>query len=529
MNNIGKTTIILLIALIALFLGFNGASASSTPGLTTGPADFISSRNVSLNASVNPNGAYTQLWFQIDTSNPPIVSRGHQGAGSGNSFVNIQAGIINLRLDTTYYYRAVAQNSNGTTYGEIRSFTTSSSGGGASSNNNYNNNSNSSNSSNGNNSSGGYNTTGAPLAMTNGPASVSANSAVLNGSINPNNLQTQFWFDFGATSSFGQKTSVQSLNAGNSWQLVAGNLSGLETGKTYYYRVAAQNNSGTSFGEIRSFTALATNQSGGQVLGSNSTTSNGSAKNSSAGSNSGSANVNTAIVKKQTNSRPSFISLEYSLNDNGALVLVADDIKPKPGEVFTHTIVYKNDTGYTFSESRLKVIIPSEAQYVSSNLEPIKISGNIVEFNLGDIETDGQGAVVISSRIKENISAGKNLIFTSVLTYKDRAGTQLATTSYLTVSIGDNDNASLSASLGGFGFSSIIWLVAIGLVGLMGILTYGLVKIRKRNGNENGNGNKNGNGNGLKEDEFGFSSVPATLEPTVVPMGRPDIFQPVQR
>ncbi len=520
MNNIGKTTIILLIALIASSFGFNGASASSIPSLTTGPADFISSRNVSLNASVNPNGAYTQLWFQIDTSNPPIVSRGHQGAGSGNYFVNIQAGIINLRLDTTYYYRAVAQNSNGTTYGEIRSFTTSSSGG-VSSNNSYNNNSNSSNSSNGNNSSGGYNTTGSPLVMTNGPASVSANSAVLNGSINPNNMQTQFWFDFGATSSFGQKTSVQSLNPGNSWQLVAGNLSGLETGKTYYYRVAAQNNSGTSFGEVRSFTASATNQSGGQVLGSNSTNSNRSVKNTSTSSNLGSANANTAIVKKQTNLRPSFISLEYSLNDNGALVVVADDIKPKPGEEFTYTVVYKNDSEYTFSESRLKVIIPSEAQYVSSNLEPIKIAGNIIEFDLGDIKTDGQGAVVISSRIKEDVPSGKNLIFTSVLTYKDIAGIQLATTSYLTIVIGGDDNVSLSASLGGFGFSNIVWLTAIGLVGLMGILTYGLVKVRKRNGN--------GNGNHKKEDEFGFDSTSATFEPAIVPMGRPDIFQPVKR
>lgn len=518
-KNNQKISVFIFLALVVLFLGFNDASASSTPSLTTGPADFISSRNVSLNASVNPNGAYTQLWFQIDTANPPIISRGHQGAGSGNSFVNIRAGIINLRLDTTYYYRAVAQNSNGTVYGEIRSFNTSSSGGSSSSNN-----SNSSNGNytyyNGNTSSGGYNSAGTPLVTTNGPASVSANSAVLNGSINPNNLQTQFWFDFGVTSNFSQKTSVQTLNVGNSWQLVAGNISGLETGKTYYYRVVAQNSSGTSFGEIRSFTASAANQYGGQVLGSNSTTSNGSSKNTSSGSGSV---ANTGTVKKQTNSRPSFISLEYSLNDDGALVVVADDIKPKPGQEFTHTVVYKNDTGYTFSESRLKVIIPSEAQYVSSNLEPIKIAGNIIEFNLGDIETDGQGAVVISSRIKDNISAGKNLIFTSVLTYKNKTGIQLATTSYLTISIGDHNNTSLSASLGGFGFSNIVWLIALGLVGLMGILTYGLVKVRKRNGNGNGNGNSK------KEDEFGFISAPATLEPSIVPMGRPDIFQPVKR
>lgn len=512
-KNNQKISVFIVLALIVLFLGWNSVSASSVPSVTTGSADFISSRNVSLNTSVNPNGSYTQVWFQIDTTNSPLNSRGHQGAGSGSSFVNIKAGIINLRIDTTYYYRAVAQNSNGTVYGEIRSFNTSSGSNSSSSNGN-------STSYNGNISSGGYNNTGAPLVMTNGPASVSANSAVLNGSINSNNLQTQFWFDFGATSNLGQKTSVQTLNAGNSWQLVVGNLSGLENGKTYYYRIAAQNNSGTSFGESRSFIASVSNQSSGQVLGTNSASS-GTVKNTSSGSNSTIANTNNVLVKKQINSRPSFVSLEYSLNDNGALVMVADDIKPKSGEEFTHTIVYKNDSPHTFSEARLKVIIPSEAQYVSSNLEPVKIAGNIIEFNLGNIEGGSQGAVVVSSRIKEGVPFGKNLIFTSVLTYKDIAGLQLATTSYLTIGIGDSESNSLSASLGGFVFSNIVWLIALGLVGLMGTLTYSLVKVRKGNGN----------GHSKKEDEFGFTSIPSTFEPPtpIVPMGRPDIFQPVKR
>jgi len=518
---ITKTTPLVIIAtFIMLFFDLDIALASSIPSITTGPADFISARNVYLNTSINPNGNYTQVWFQIDTTNPPLNSRGHQGAGSGTSFVNIKAGIINLRLDTTYYYRAVAQNSHGTVYGDIRSFSTTSGSNSNSSNGN-------STSYNGNTSSGGYNTTsGAPSVITNGPASTSVSSAVLNGSINPNNLQTQFWFDFGVTQGLGQKTLPQTLSAGNSWQLVAGNLSGLESGKTYYYRVVAENNNGMNSGEIRSFVASAMNQSSGQVLGSTSG-SNGSLKSSSSGSNSGVKNIISA--KEPAKSRPSFISLEYSLNDNGALVLVADDIKPKQGEEFTYTVVYKNDSQYIFSESRLKIIIPSEAQYLSSNLEPIKIAGNIIEFNLGDIEADAQGAVVVSSRIKENVSSGKNLIFTSVLTYKDIAGIQLATTSYLTVVIGGDDNVSLSASLGGFGFSSIIWLVAIGLVGLMGILTYGLVKVRKRNGNGNSNGNENEHANNKKEDEFGFGSMPATFEPAAAPMGRPDIFQPVKR
>lgn len=549
-----------IIAILPLVFAFS-ANAQTAPSVTTNEVSFISPRNVSLQATVNPNGSYTNVWFQIDASNPPLNSRGHQGVGSGTSSVSVQAGIINLKLDTTYYYRAIAQNSKGLIYGEIRSFRTqsdssSSNTGGVTVNNS---NSNSSVSNNTVTGSGGNTGTGIPLVATNGPASVSNNSATVNGSINPNGSSTNFWFEFGISESLGQTTTTQAISGGNAWLLVAGNLSNLETGRKYYYRVVAQNAYGTSRGGIVNFTAVSgqvnqTNVSGqtGQVLGTATISGNG---NGSANSqlNKTSGIVRTSQVPTfpaKQNERPSFISLEHSLDESDALTIVVDNVQPKPGEEFSYTVAYKNDSQHVFNEAGLKVIVPPETEYVGANMEPSRISGNVVEFKFDDVFPDDRKEVVVVVKVKENVRTGVSMIFTSVLGYKDDKGVQLATTSYMTVKIGEGSgNPSLSAfSLGSLmGSTGFLALVAVGLVSLLGFLTYKFVKI------------KNGKNSGMLEleDELVNFGIPATIEPVEsveppieplmnrpnltdrmssetlaeaqVPMGRSDIFQPIRR
>ena len=520
MDKIKTILIFTSIALIAFVFGFS-ANAQTAPSITTGEAAFIAPRNVYLNVTVNPNGKYTQVWFQIDMVQPPTGVRGYQGAGSGTSAINLQAGVINLRLDTTYYYRAVGQNSAGLVYGEIRSFRTSPDGGamsgtGTSGNNTSSGSTYTTNSNYSSYSGSSSNSSGASLApsvATNGPVSVSSNSAVINGSINPNNVYTTFWFEFGLSQSFGQKTSVESAGAGNAWQLVTGNLSGLETGKTYYYRVVAQNNRGTSFGDAKSFTTganqtggagqtgqttiQASQNSGGQVLGLATTSGNGS------GTSMVSRTATPSRPRATSNPRPSFISLEYSLADNGALVLVANDAKPKPGEEFTYTVVYKNDSQYSFNEANLKIIIPSEADYLGADIEPNRISGSVVEFELDNITPGGRGTVSVTVKIKETVKPGVSIIFTSVLGYKDRFGTQLATTSYMTVRAGEAGSSESSPLLGSLGnISGTFWLVGLGVLVLAGLLAFGLFKIR------NGKSKKT-----EEKDIFGMGVVPPTFEP----------------
>jgi uncharacterized protein YkwD len=87
---------------------------------------------------------------------------------------------------------------------------------------------------------------------------VAATSAALNGNVSPNGLPTTAWFEWGTNPNFASyaSTPVQSLGSGTTGQLVSAALSGLSTGTTYYYRVAANNATDTSRGTVVSFTVI---------------------------------------------------------------------------------------------------------------------------------------------------------------------------------------------------------------------------------------------------------------------------------
>jgi len=288
---------------------------------------------------------------------------------------------------------------------------------------------------------------------------------------------------------------------------VTGNITGLSLNTTYYYRVAAQNNFGTDFGDTLSFTTSSSGTGTGTVSGTGSTTNQahgsvlGVATTSGSGSTSGTTGTKASDTK---NTRPSFISLEYSLNNGGALVVTSDDLKANPGDEFSYTVVYKNDTPYPYNEAVLKVIIPVEASYLNADREPTKISANTVEFSLGNIQPASQGTITIVSKVKETTKSGANLIFTSVLGYKDRFGVQLATTSYLTVRVGQGgQGTSLSAfSLGSLiGSTGIFILVIFAVIVLVAIFIYKLIKIR------------NGKNGKKDSDDLANFDIPSTFEP----------------
>ena len=492
MKNTRFISIFLITALIVSVFGFTSSAQA-----TTGSCNVSVNVTGPHNAVVSVTNCFGDYDFKYWTGS--IFRNIHYGNANGTSSL----GLLNLLEGATYSYQiGSGSTGNFTTMGGNPSPTTTDS------NNSTNNNSNNSGSS-----------TVSPSVSTNGPASILSNSAVINGSINPNNSSSTFWFEFGTTNSFGQMTSVQSLGGGNSWQLVTGNLSSLQSGTTYYYRVAAQNSYGTNRGGILTFTTQGS-QTGGQVLGSTSGTgTNGASGNGTGGatvSGSGSSSglgtykttTKTATTSRTTTTpsnpvkdRPSFVSLEYSLGNEGALVLVADSLQPKPGEEFSYTIVYKNDTNATFSEANLKVILPVQVDYIGSDREPSNFSANIVEFNLGNIAPHTQGIVVVIVKVKDTVKPGTNMIFTSVLGYKDYKGTQLANTAYMTVRVGDTD-APLSAAISSsVGMSGILWLIAIVLMIMLGLLAFRLVRMKRKSGPQK------------EEDIFGLGKVPATVEP----------------
>ena len=115
----------LLPALAAVLLSAAPAAAAATkPAATTRGAARVTQTSATLTGSVNPNGARTTYWFQYGPSKHYGAQTGPADAGSGTHARAAAADITGLAPFTRYHYRLVAQNSNGTSFGGDRTFTT---------------------------------------------------------------------------------------------------------------------------------------------------------------------------------------------------------------------------------------------------------------------------------------------------------------------------------------------------------------------------------------------------------------------
>ena len=104
-----------------------GPAAPSAPDALTRSAISINGTSATLRATVNPNGAQTQYWFEFSTDSQlatSVQSSSQTSAGSGTINTSVTASATSLSTSTTYYFRVVTQNSLGTTDGDILSFKT---------------------------------------------------------------------------------------------------------------------------------------------------------------------------------------------------------------------------------------------------------------------------------------------------------------------------------------------------------------------------------------------------------------------
>ena len=208
-----------------------GQSNNNAPSVTTNSASNVAQTYATLNGTVNPNNSFTSVWFEWGSTASLGSVAGFQNIGNSGSNINFSASLSSLIPNVTYYFRAVAQNSFSTVYGSILSFTTNQN-----------------------------NQSGAPQAFTNSATNLTMNSAVLQGSISPNNANgtlTYGWFEWGTTFSLGNTTGFQSLGSSYYGNVdFSANLNNLQPNTIYYFRAVAQNSYGTSYGSILSFVTI---------------------------------------------------------------------------------------------------------------------------------------------------------------------------------------------------------------------------------------------------------------------------------
>lgn len=91
------------------------------------------------------------------------------------------------------------------------------------------------------------------MALTETANPVGKTTATLRATVNPEKQATTYRFEWGPTAEYGNVIGEGSAGSSFSDVAVSANLSGLEFGHVYHYRVRATNASGTTYGEDRTF------------------------------------------------------------------------------------------------------------------------------------------------------------------------------------------------------------------------------------------------------------------------------------
>jgi phosphodiesterase/alkaline phosphatase D-like protein len=198
-----------------------------TPDATTLEATDVGQTTATVNGHVDPagNGPITDCHFEIGTETSygeivPCAQATPIAVGA-----DVSADLSGLALDTTYHYRLVTSNANGTPHF-------------------------------------GFDQTVTPRAVlylsTDPPSDVSQTMATLNGSFTGNGEDTAYYFEWGEDESYGEVTSAPPGEGAGSpltRTQVSSTVSGLAPYTLYHYRVVATNGVGTTYGLDQTFYA----------------------------------------------------------------------------------------------------------------------------------------------------------------------------------------------------------------------------------------------------------------------------------
>jgi len=491
------------------------------PTVSINSAYGVTIDSATLQGNVNPNGTWTEYWFEYGTNNNNLSQWTTKWSVSGSAWSTpVTTSVYNLLGNATYYYRLAARNSYGTAYSNTWSFTTGNGG--------------------------GY--YGSPYIRTNNATSVYDTSAVLNGEVTPNNSETTVWFEYGyAGQSLNRSSSSLTYSASSSARAVSVSITGLSMGTRYDYRAVARNIYGTVYGEIVSFTASGNgSQTGSPIVSTGNATSVG--KNASLlwanvnPQNSGSTlwfeygtsafNLNLRssgyTIPSYTGAKDYYNSISglqadtlyfyravaqnaYGTNRgevkffrtvSGGVIVEPpiveppviepsedlnvfldpslSNLEPKAGNTVDYVLTYRNASKAKITAASLKVTLPFEAEYVDASVAPTSRVGNNITFYIGDIEKGNQGAIIIKAKVKDDAEAGSSLMFNSVLEFTDSEDDFQTVTSFIAASVDEADKLGFLASLSAFaGSMPGGWLFLILFIIMLITIIYLVVSRRK--------------------------------------------------
>ena len=208
---------------------FQPSAAASTSGVSVSGAT-----SATVDGSVNPVGQTTTFAVQYDLANSIwCLSDGLSGSPANStvpqtlSFTDtadhdVSVDLSGLSAATDYCAALVARNTSGSGDGGRLQFTT-------------------------------FHAV-APTVATGAATGVTAVSATVSGTVDPQTFVTSYHFDYGTSTGYGATTATAGAGSWSGAQPVAANLSGLSPNTTYHYRLVATNPGGTTIGSDQTFT-----------------------------------------------------------------------------------------------------------------------------------------------------------------------------------------------------------------------------------------------------------------------------------
>lgn len=413
------------------------------PSVTTYSATDVRENAATLNGYVdNGNGYNTTRWFEYGTNYGALYNSTNHYSQAGN-YGNFGERVANLSPNTTYYFRAVAQNNNGTAYGNVMSFTTTTQY-------YYNN-------------CGTYGTC-APQAVTTIATSIGSVAARLNGiGVQDTNVVMTGYFEYGLTQSLGQTTTSNVIGSATSNPFNS-SIYTLAPNTTYYYRAVVSTQYGVARGDIQTFrtnnVVVVNNTNTTRVV--NTDTTRTVVTNTSVNTNVGGVGL----------SKPSLVFL--TIDRNGEVINI--------GEEITYNIYYKNVSTKDLRDVVLRVALPKELSFVSSSRGYWSEENNTVVVNIGNLLPGEEGSMRVTALVTRSAEVGKITVVTANIAYTiNEDGSQEEVFAYSKNNIEDNRNVSLTGNaLFGAGFWPTTlagWLILLLLI-LLIILIIRLIYVR---------------------------------------------------
>jgi uncharacterized repeat protein (TIGR01451 family) len=226
------------------------------------------------------------------------------------------------------------------------------------------------------------------------------------------------------------------MGSGTSLSNYSLSVTGLAQNTTYYFRAVAQNQYGTAYGSLLTFT---TSGGGGVIY-----------------------NPPTVIQQPVVITRTQGTGLSCLM-----LVPALDVSQLVAGQQFTYTVTYRNGCNFPLNAAFLKIILPTEVDFVSTNYPFYNKDANGLSYNLGVVPQGFQSAISLTGVVHKNVIIGNTLVFSAVLNFNDAYGHLQSVAAYLTalVAAGGALTASVfdafAALLGNWIFDLILFLILI--------------------------------------------------------------------